>query len=155
MSAKENIRIMCLRRNYLPKNKKVPAGRSFSSLYNHYFYQQKKILPSKAKMVKIANIVPLIIYLLIYIFLLFFFRQPLKNKQGKSIFSKTRKYKSCLWVRVIKFHKLATTEAFLSSLKQMKIRVRWAFVFDLFNKEQQREGAKTKAGSIEILFKLL
>jgi hypothetical protein len=66
-------------------------------------------------MVKMANIVPLIIYLLIYIFL-FSSVNLEKEKRGKG----KRKVSSrelgstkvALWVRVTKFHKLATTEAF-------------------------------------------
>jgi hypothetical protein len=106
-------------------------------------------------MVKMANIVPLIIYLLIYIFP-FFFRQPLENKQEekKVSFWELGSRKVALRVRVTKFHKLATTEAFLSLVKQMKIQAALPH-FDLFNKEQQSEGAKTKAENIEIPFKLL
>lgn len=80
-------------------------------------------------MVKMANIVPLIIYLLIYIFSFFFFRQLKRagkemEEAKKYLFvnSEVKKKKVALWVRVTKFHKLATTEAFLSPPKQMKIQ---------------------------------
>lgn len=50
------------------ENKKVPAGRSFPPLITVISIDSKELF-SEMKTVKMANIVPLIIYLLIYIFI--------------------------------------------------------------------------------------
>lgn len=127
-----------------------------------------KELFSEIKMVKMANIVPLIIYLLIYIFLFSFpstSQIPAKKRRegnGKSIFHEFGKHKLALWV--------CCQCEWLNFINWQRQRIsylywnRWRFslirpLFDLFNKEPQEflrhEGAKTKAENIEILFKLL
>jgi hypothetical protein len=73
----------------------------------------------------------LCLLLFIYLFTFFLFLLPSTqeswqgNGRGEKVSFRelgSKEKEVALWVRVTKFHKLATTEAFLSPSKQMKIQ---------------------------------